>query len=151
MNQAVVVTGAAGALGEAVVGELLRRDQQVIALDLPTPALDQLAEHGNVQAIPVDLTDRGAVLAAWERIDAIAVPTALITLAGGFKPCSLADLDEDTLDQMWRINVVSMLWPAQQAAARMASAGGGAIVTVGSKTAVSGPAPIAHATAKAAG
>jgi NAD(P)-dependent dehydrogenase (short-subunit alcohol dehydrogenase family) len=32
----------------------------------------------------------------------------------------------------------------------MAKAGGGAIVTVGSKTALGGPAPIAHATSKAA-
>lgn len=150
MNKAVVVTGAAGALGTAVVEELLGRDQRVIALDLPTPALDQLAERVSVQAIPVDLTNRAAVRSAWERIDTIAVPAALIALAGGFKPCSLAELDEDTLDQMWRTNVASMLWPAQQAATRMAAAGGGAIVTVGSKTAVTGSAPIAHATSKAA-
>jgi NAD(P)-dependent dehydrogenase (short-subunit alcohol dehydrogenase family) len=150
VKKAVVVTGAAGALGTAVVEELLGRDEQVIALDLPTPVLDQLAERDSVQAIPVDLTNRAAVRAAWERIDAIAVPAALITLAGGFKPCSLAELDEDTLDQMWRTNVAAMLWPVQQAAARMAAAGGGSIVTVGSKTAVTGSAPIAHATTKAA-
>lgn len=150
MNKAVVVTGAAGALGKAVVEELLGRDQRIIALDLPTPALDQLAERDGVLAIPVDLTNRSTVRAVWERIDAVAVPAALIALAGGFKPCSLAELDEDTLDQMWRTNVAAMLWPAQQAAARMAAAGGGAIVTVGSKTAVSGSAPIAHATSKAA-
>jgi NAD(P)-dependent dehydrogenase (short-subunit alcohol dehydrogenase family) len=32
----------------------------------------------------------------------------------------------------------------------MAAAGGGSIVTVGSKTAVTGPAPVAHATSKSA-
>ncbi|HEX3781276.1 MAG TPA: SDR family NAD(P)-dependent oxidoreductase [Pseudonocardiaceae bacterium] len=150
MDKAVVVTGAAGALGQAVVAELLDREERVIALDLAGPALDQLAERDRVRAFPVDMTDRDAVRRVWERIDTVAIPSALITLAGGFKPTSLADLDEDTLEQMWRTNVVSMLWPCQQAAVRMAAAGGGAIVTVGSRTAISGSAPIAHATTKAA-
>ena len=51
---------------------------------------------------------------------------------------------------MWHSNVESMLWSCQEAAPRMAAAGGGAIVTVGSRTAVSGPAPLAYATSKSA-
>ncbi len=51
---------------------------------------------------------------------------------------------------MWRSNVVGLLWCVQHAAPRMAAAGGGAVVTVGSRTALTGSAPIAHATSKAA-
>jgi len=54
------------------------------------------------------------------------------------------------LDGMWQSNVESLLWCCQQAAPRMAAAGGGAVVTMGAKTAVTGPAPLAHATSKAA-
>jgi NAD(P)-dependent dehydrogenase (short-subunit alcohol dehydrogenase family) len=90
------------------------------------------------------------VRAAWQEIDKVGTPAALVALAGGFIPGKLADLDEDALEGLWRSNVVSMLWSCQEAAPRMAAAGGGAIVTMGSKTAVAGPAPLAHATSKAA-
>lgn len=151
MAEAVVVTGAAGALGRAVLAELRARGvKTVVALDLPGESLDQVGRSDGVYPIGVDLADRAAVRAAWERVDEIAEPHALVALAGGFMPGSLADLDEATMDTLWRSNVASLLWSCQAAAARMGRSGGGAIVTVGSKTAVGGPAPVAHATTKAA-
>lgn len=151
MAEAVVVTGAAGALGRAVLAELQARGvPTVVALDRPSEHLDEVGRSDGVHPIGVDLADRASVLAAWERVDEIARPDALVTLAGGFVPGSLADLDEATLDSLWRSNVASLLWCCQAAAARMAASGGGSIVTVGSKTAVAGPAPVAHATTKAA-
>jgi NAD(P)-dependent dehydrogenase (short-subunit alcohol dehydrogenase family) len=150
MNDVVVVTGAAGALGHAVLAELRRRDRTVVALDRPSGRLDQLGGEDGIHAVAVELADRAAVRAAWQEIDKLGTPAALVALAGGFVPGKLADLDEDALEGLWRSNVVSMLWSAQEAAPRMAAAGGGAIVTMGSKTAVAGPAPLAHATSKAA-
>ncbi|MHA6795606.1 SDR family NAD(P)-dependent oxidoreductase [Pseudonocardia bannensis] len=153
MVSAVVVTGAAGALGRAVLSELRARGvKTVVALDRPSAALDEVGRAEGVHAIAVDLADRDAVRAAWERIDEIdgATPDALVAVAGGFVPGTLADLDETTIDGLWHTNVGSLLWCAQAAASRMASSGGGSIVTVGSKTAVSGRAPVAHAATKAA-
>jgi NAD(P)-dependent dehydrogenase (short-subunit alcohol dehydrogenase family) len=150
MDGAVLVTGAAGALGHAVVAELRSRDLAVIALDRPSAALEKLGSADGVHHVPVELADRDAVRAAFAEVDGVARPAALIALAGGFVPGKLADLDEDSLDSLWRSNVVSLLWCSQEAAPRMAAAGGGAIVTVGSKTAVGGPAPLAHALSKSA-
>ena len=150
MNDVVVVTGAAGALGHAVLAELHGRHRAVVALDRPSAALDKLGGQDDVHPVAVELADRAAVRAAWQEIDQVGTPAALVALAGGFVPGKLADLDEDTLEGLWRSNVVSMLWCCQEAAPRMAAAGGGAIVTMGSKTAVAGPAPLAHATSKAA-
>ena len=150
MNDVVVVTGAAGALGHAVLAELRGRHLTVVALDRPSAALDKLGDQDGVHPIAVELADRAAVRAAWQEIDKVGTPAALVALAGGFVPGKLADLDEDALEGLWRSNVVSMLWSCQEAAPRMAAAGGGAIVTMGSKTAVAGPAPLAHATSKAA-
>ncbi|WP_214367774.1 SDR family NAD(P)-dependent oxidoreductase [Pseudonocardia sp. H11422] len=154
MATSVVVTGAAGALGRAVMSDLRSRGvKTVVALDRPSAALDEVGRSKGVHAIAVDLADRDAVRAAWEQIDEIdevATPDALVALAGGFVPGSLADLDETTLDGLWHTNVGSLLWCAQAAASRMASSGGGSIVTVGSKTAVSGAAPVGHAATKAA-
>lgn len=148
---AVIVTGAAGALGHAVVAEFLAAGRAVVALDRPGERLDALGRSDGVHAVAVDLSGRAAVLTAFETIDALPVtPDALVGLAGGFTPGSLADLDEETLDSLWRSNFGSALWTAQAAAPRLAARGGGAIVTVGSKTAVAGAAPVAHATSKAA-
>jgi NAD(P)-dependent dehydrogenase (short-subunit alcohol dehydrogenase family) len=150
MGDVVVVTGAAGALGRAVLDELRSREYTVAALDRPGAALDEVGARPGVHPVAVELADREAVWAAWERVDGVGTTAALIALAGGFRPSSLAELDKDVLDLMWQSNVESLLWCCQQAAARMAGAGGGAIVTVGSKTAVTGAAPVAHATSKAA-
>lgn len=150
MSDVVVVTGAAGALGRAVLDELRSREYTVAALDRPGAALDEVGTRPGVHPVAVELADREAVWAAWERVDSVGTTAALIALAGGFRPSSLAELDKEVLDSMWQSNVESLLWCCQQAAPRMAGAGGGAIVTVGSKTAVIGSAPLAHATSKAA-
>ena len=150
MNDVVVVTGAAGALGHAVLAELRGRAHTVVAMDRPSGALDKLGSDDGVHPVAVELADRASVQAAWREVDRAGTPAALVALAGGFVPGKLADLDEDALEGLWRSNVVSLLWCCQEAAPRMAAAGGGAIVTVGSKTGVGGPAPLAHATTKAA-
>ncbi len=143
---AVIVTGAAGALGAAVVAEFRSLGRDVAALDRAGERLDALGEQDGVHPLAVDLSSRAAVQEAFA---ALPVPCdALVGLAGGFTPGALAEVDEDTLDSLWRSNFGSTLWTAQAAAALFT--GGGSIVTVGSKTAVQGPAPVAHATSKAA-
>lgn len=148
---AVIVTGAAGALGYAVVDEFRSAGWPVVALDRAGERLDALGERPDVHAVAADLSGRAAAHEAFAAVDELPVaPAALVCLAGGFTPGALADVDDSMLDDLWRSNFGSALWTAQAAAPRFAARGGGAIVTVGSKTAVEGPAPIAHATSKAA-
>jgi NAD(P)-dependent dehydrogenase (short-subunit alcohol dehydrogenase family) len=148
---ATIVTGAAGALGHAVVAEFRAAGRPVVALDRPGERLDKLGVQDGVHAIPVDLADRAAVHAAFAEVDALPVtPDALVALAGGFVPGNLSEVDEEQLDGLWRTNFASTLWSAQAVAPRLAARGGGAIVTVGSRTALTGAAPVAHATSKAA-
>lgn len=151
VNPAVIVTGAAGALGYAVVTEFLAAGQSVVALDRPGERLDGLGAEAGVYPVPVELAERAAVQAAFAAVDALPVsPYALVGLAGGFTPGALADVDEAQLDGLFSSNFGSALWTAQAAAPRFAARGGGAIVLVGSKTAVGGPAPVVHAASKAA-
>lgn len=147
MSHAVVVTGAAGALGRAVVTEFRSRGNPVVALDRPGAALDALDAH----RIGVDLTDRGAVGEAFAQVDELGVTVgALVTVAGGYAGGRLAETDEDTLHGLFDTNYASVVWAAQAAAPRLADAGGGAIVTVGAKAGVTGPAQLVHGTSKAA-
>src|SRR3954470_8742403 len=120
-----VVTGAAGALGSAVVDHLTGRGWTVAALDRPGDRLDEAGQRGGVVPVPVDLLDRASVAAAFEQVDGLGAPTALVALAGAFRSSSLADLDEGLLDAMWTTNVTALLWCVQAAAPRMAAAGGG--------------------------
>ena len=144
-----VVTGAAGALGSAVLDDLTARGWTVAALDRPGDRLDAVRREG-VVPVPVDLLDRASVRAAFAEVDGLGPVTALVALAGAFRSASLADLDEHELDAMWTTNVTALLWCCQAAAPRLAAAGGGSIVTVGSRSAVSGAAPVAYGASKAA-
>lgn len=150
MNDMIVVTGAAGVLGRAVVDEFRARGAEVAALDRPGDALTELGRDPGVHPIAVDLVDPVSVAEAWAAVDAYGPPAALVTGAGGFAGGGLADVDPRGLDAMMSTNVATTLWSAQAAAARMREAGGGAIVTIGSRTGVSGPGAVAYAAAKAA-
>ncbi|BBF99450.1 MULTISPECIES: SDR family NAD(P)-dependent oxidoreductase [Pseudonocardia] len=150
MSHTVVVTGAAGALGRAVVEEFRARGHRVVALGRPGPGLDRIAADG-VHPIGVDLTDRGAVGEAFDRIDDLpGTVGTLVAVAGGYAPGGLADADPDTLHGLFDTNYASVVWAAQAAAPRIAGAGGGAIVTVGAKAGATGPAQLVHGTSKAA-
>ena len=150
MSELIVVTGAAGALGRAVVAEFRDRKCRIAALDRPGEHLDAMAEDPAVHPVPVDLADDTAVAEAWTAVDRLGIPSALVTVAGGFAGGGLAGLQPDTLDAMIRTNLASVLWCAKAATSRMRTGGGGAIVTVGSRTGVSGGGPVAYAAAKAA-
>jgi NAD(P)-dependent dehydrogenase (short-subunit alcohol dehydrogenase family) len=146
---AAIVTGAAGALGHAVVEEFLAGGRAVVALDRPSERLAALEQREDVYAIPVDLASRDAVQEAFTKVDGLPVTAnALVGLAGGFTPGKLADTTEDVVQSLFTSNFGSALWTAQAVASRFTD--GGAIVFVGSKTAVTGPAPVVHATSKAA-
>ncbi len=146
----VVVTGGTGVLGGAVLAEFAARGRDVIVLGRPGERLQALGAQPGVHTVPVDLEDQAGVAEAFRRVDELATVTALVTLAGGFKPANLAETTPELLDSLWRSNFASVLWCCQAVAPRLAEAGGGTIVTVGSKTAREGKAPVAHATSKAA-
>jgi len=129
----VVVTGAAGGLGPAVV-EALRARGAICH----TPTRQQL-----------DLTDEAAVTRYYGALPDL---WASIQVAGGF---SMAPLEETTLEAFeaqWRINAVTAFLAGREAARQMKpGARGGRIVHVGSRAALEPPAQkIAYAAAKAA-
>ncbi|HXU60912.1 MAG TPA: SDR family NAD(P)-dependent oxidoreductase [Polyangia bacterium] len=129
----VVVTGAAGGLGPAVV-EALRARGAICH----TPTRQQL-----------DLTDEAAVTRYYGALPNL---WASIQVAGGF---SMAPLEQTTLEAFeaqWRINAVTAFLAGREAARQMKpGARGGRIVHVGSRAALEPPAQkIAYAAAKAA-
>ncbi|HSS38253.1 MAG TPA: SDR family NAD(P)-dependent oxidoreductase [Polyangia bacterium] len=133
----VVVTGAAGGLGPAVVGVLKARGATCLA-----PSRQEL-----------DLTDEAAVTRYYGALPSL---WASIHVAGGFAMAPLTSTTLQAFEGQWRLNAVTAFLAGREAARRIAATGeggqkGGRIVNVGSRVILEPPAQkIAYAAAKAA-
>ena len=143
-GQTVVITGAAGNLGQAVAARFAVEGAKLALLDLNQAALDKVptAGAGDVLRQVVDLSDTvsisaaiGAVIARFGRID------ALCNLAGGFHMGEkVHEVPADKWDFMMELNAGSVLRMAQAVVPHMLKAGGGRIVNIGANSALSGKA-----------
>jgi NAD(P)-dependent dehydrogenase (short-subunit alcohol dehydrogenase family) len=155
-DKVIVVTGAAGNLGRAVVEAFLRASGTVCGLDhrqgrlaamFPEPN-DRLHIYENV-----DLTNRESLIALGEKIKAEAGQVdVLVNTVGGFTMGESVDkISAETWDKMMTINVISLLNAAAAFVPGMLAAERGKIVTVASGAALKGGAKMgAYAAAKGA-
>jgi NAD(P)-dependent dehydrogenase (short-subunit alcohol dehydrogenase family) len=100
----VLVTGAAGAIGAAVVARLASDDHRVIAHDLR--AAEPAADAGRVSAISGDLGDEGGLAAQLADLDATL--DAVIAAHGVDGSGSLADLDDAYVRRVLAVNAASL-------------------------------------------
>ena len=143
-NQTVIITGAAGNLGQAVAARFAAEGANLALLDLKQAALDKVptAGAGDVLRQGVDLSDAaaistavGAVIARFGRID------ALCNIAGGFDMGEkVHELPAAKWNFMMELNAGSVLRMAQAVVPHMLTAGGGRIVNIGANSALSGKA-----------
>ena len=90
-----VVTGAAGGIGAAVVRQLLEEGARVVAADLPSDALNTLAQSGVVRVEPLDVSDGAAVTALFDRVEADWGAVDLIASVAGVLSNVMVDQTED--------------------------------------------------------
>jgi NAD(P)-dependent dehydrogenase (short-subunit alcohol dehydrogenase family) len=132
----VLVTGAAGGVGSALVAELVHRGATVMATDIDDHRLAEVtARHPPDSAIPVpaDLTDpsscRGLVdrvTASRGRLDAVVNNAALL------RSGALDSFPVEAFDEMVAVNLRAPFLISQVAFGWMADHGGGRIVNVAS-------------------
>jgi NAD(P)-dependent dehydrogenase (short-subunit alcohol dehydrogenase family) len=138
-----VVTGSSSGIGLAVASQLLAQGWQVIGLQRGAPPID----HPAFRAVAVDLTDGEAV----NRIaTALPTPNALVHAAGVMRGGRLGELSPADAALMWRLHVDAANRLADALLPRMAAAGRGRMVLVGSRTAHGQPGKSAYAASKAA-
>jgi NAD(P)-dependent dehydrogenase (short-subunit alcohol dehydrogenase family) len=156
-ERVVMVTGAAGHLGGAVVARLLEEKARLVAVDLEAEGLlrrfPRLAEsRDHLVAAPVDLTDPDA-LAGWVKsaIDRWGRIDVLLNLAGGYQgghPLHQADANE--WDQMMDRNARSVFHACRAVIPWMIDRKSGWIVNVASRAALhGGPMVALYAASKA--
>jgi NAD(P)-dependent dehydrogenase (short-subunit alcohol dehydrogenase family) len=155
MTDTVMITGASGNLGRALVDAFAATGARLVLLDLQRERLDREYRAGDAQRLHVgcDLLDAAAVEAAasaavatFGRID------VLCNIAGGFRmgpPVhETSDADFTFLQDL---NARTLLHTARAVVPRMLAAGGGRIVNVGAFAAQKGVANMgAYVAAKSA-
>ena len=133
-NSLVVITGAAGSLGQATAAKARQLGARVIGLDIvDTQSLENTDEYRRV-----DLMDRQATLDCFNALGNIDV---LVNIAGGFAMGDSAfDPASEQWDRMFRINVDTLRNATMAAVPLLLARGGGAIVNIGALGALSGQA-----------
>ncbi|MFC5388851.1 2,3-dihydro-2,3-dihydroxybenzoate dehydrogenase [Brevundimonas bullata] len=147
-----LVTGAGGGIGAAVVRLLVEEGARVVATDLPSVSLSELASLTDVRVEPLDVSDGAAVEALFDRIKAEDGPIDFVASVAGV--LSNATVDQ-TSDAEWRrvfaVNTDGVFHLGRAASRRMGERGRGAFVTVSSNAAgVPRHAMAAYAASKAA-
>lgn len=145
MGDVAVVCGAGGALGSAVVDALVGRGDPVVAVDR-----QQGEPRDGVRHEACNLTSADDVAALWARLAAGGVaPRWVVNVAGGFRSGRVEDADPESLRFLEDLNLGTAWWSCREAARHLPA--GGAIVNIGSRTAVAGGAgAAAYAVTKAA-
>ena len=160
MSDLVVIMGATGALGTAIVDAFASRGDRVIAVARSRSDVSQLASKypGVVSGDTADLTSRLEVDELWERIDRVGVPRWVVNATGGYRAGKVVDSTPDDFTFMMDLNLGTAWWSCRAAARRMQSIpspsgggqGGGCIVNVSSRSGlVAEPGAAAYAVAKA--
>ena len=133
---AVLVAGGTGALGTAVVRELLDAGYDCSATWIVDVELERgRAEFGDrAQFIRADLTDPAG---AEEAIAAVTDLEAVVNLVGGFASGPLVhETDAEDFDRMMRLNLTPAFNLAHAAMPRLVERGGGAFVAVSARPAL---------------
>lgn len=151
----VIITGAAGNLGQAVAQAFAQLGDRLVLVDRNADALQQLygPDTATQMCVPANLLDRAQVNDGIQKaVDRLGSPSVLCHLAGGFRMGDdVHSTDDSTLEFLFNINVHSLMPVAACVVPRMVEAGGGKIITVGAMGALRGGAQMgAYAASKSA-
>jgi|UniRef100_B0T5L9 NAD(P)-dependent dehydrogenase (short-subunit alcohol dehydrogenase family) len=147
MSNVVIVTGASGALGRAVVARLKTDGVIVAAVD----AASAVEIDADLVLSGVDLADATEVGAAFEAVvSAFGAVNGLANIAGGFVWEPVVGGEAETWDKMFRTNLLTAALVSRAALPHLLKQGG-TIVNVGAAGAVDPAAGMAPYAASKAG
>jgi NAD(P)-dependent dehydrogenase (short-subunit alcohol dehydrogenase family) len=149
MTREVLVAGGTGALGSAVVHELVAAGYPVAATWLVERERERLEGLEGVELIEADLFDSDAAGKAVAKVSHLG---AVVNLVGGYDQGGrVHETDPDEFDRLMRLNLRPNILLARAAMPRLIREGGGSFVAVSARPALrpfSGAAP--YIVAKAA-
>jgi NAD(P)-dependent dehydrogenase (short-subunit alcohol dehydrogenase family) len=136
MARSVLVAGGTGALGGAVLDDLVEHDYAVTATWRSERERDRIEQSlgDRVQLVQADLLDAGQVQ---EAVDQAGDLRAVVNLVGGFSQGGrVHETDPDDYERMLRLNLVPGFLLARAAMPKLIAGGGGAYVGVAARAAL---------------
>ena len=134
MAAGVLVAGGTGALGEAVVNELLEAGHEVTATWIVAGEGDRMPDHERLSLVEADATDAESVERA---VGGVADLGAVVNLVGGFAMGPRThETEPEAFERMHLLNVTPAFLLARAAMPRLLERGGGAFVCVSAKAAL---------------
>ncbi|MGH7133077.1 MAG: SDR family NAD(P)-dependent oxidoreductase [Phycisphaerales bacterium] len=152
-----VVTGAASGMGLAIARHLAARGHRIGLLDLHGDAALQAAEDlrktgATAIGAQADVTDRGTVDAALDRVRADLGPIQIMVTSAGLDAFeSFADITLESWERVLAVNLTGTFHSLQAALPDMLAARWGRMVTISSSSAQSGAPRMAHYVASKGG
>ncbi|WP_290685125.1 MULTISPECIES: SDR family NAD(P)-dependent oxidoreductase [unclassified Haematobacter] len=133
-DRVVVVTGATGGIGRAMVSAFAGQGARVVLLDIDRAAAESaVAELGGVLALACDMGDPEAVAGAARQVEReLGGADVLVNNAAILRPGALEHLPVADWEAMLRINLTGYLLAAQEFGRAMLQRGEGALVHVAS-------------------
>jgi NAD(P)-dependent dehydrogenase (short-subunit alcohol dehydrogenase family) len=139
-SRVIVVTGAFGALGRAVVHVAMRQGARVALLDISgnVPADLMAFDPATARVFSgVDVTSREAAQVVMAAVNNhFGCIDALINVAGGFRWQTVQDGDARTWEELYRLNVASALNASAAALPFLRNSKAGRIVNIGAAAAL---------------
>ncbi|MHC9010519.1 SDR family NAD(P)-dependent oxidoreductase [Stenotrophomonas rhizophila] len=135
---AVLITGASSGIGTVYAERFARRGHDLVLVARDTARLDALAarlRHDTgvaIDVLPADLTQRADLAAVETRLRDDARIGILINNAGIAQSGGFTEQSADSIEQLITLNTIALTRLAAAVAPRLASAGEGAIVNIGS-------------------
>jgi NAD(P)-dependent dehydrogenase (short-subunit alcohol dehydrogenase family) len=131
-GRTIVVTGAAGGIGSALVQGLVEQGAAtVVATDLAGPALDALASE-TVFTPVLDVGDEAATRGLVDEIATTIAPIDAWFANAGVSTGGGPEVDDATWDLQWRVNVMSHVYAARALLPGWVERGDGHLITTAS-------------------
>jgi NAD(P)-dependent dehydrogenase (short-subunit alcohol dehydrogenase family) len=151
-DRVVLITGGASGIGGEMVTAFAAQGARVAFLDIDAAAGAAKAADTGAAFHPCDITDIAALRATIAKVEAEVGPIrALINNAGKDDRQDFETIEPDGWHRMLALNLDHQFFATQAAAPRMAAAGGGSVILLGSISWMRGrPGMAAYTTSKAA-
>jgi NAD(P)-dependent dehydrogenase (short-subunit alcohol dehydrogenase family) len=146
-GKVALITGAGSGMGCEACLLFAREGARIAALDIDADGIEQTARMvndagGQVATFTVDVADEGQVRAAIEGTVARFGSLHILYNNAGVlwrdRDVSVLETDEATWDRVFGVNLKGMVWVCKYGVPHLIAAGGGAIVNIGSTSALLG-------------